>query len=244
MAIVGSRRCTPYGENIAYRAAYELGKRGVIIISGLAYGIDSCAHRGCLDAGGITMAVLGTAINNIYPRRNYGLAERILEKGAILSEYAPDTEARAYNFQIRNRIVSGLADAVLIVEASTHSGTKGTYNFAASQGKDIFAVPGDLSRPMSAGANEILRDGANPYLDYTDILVSLGLKDSEQSERDISHLLPVAQDVYRAIKSGVHHPDKIIEKLDIGVMDFNVAVTTLELDDLIVQDGAGWTICP
>ena len=138
VAIVGSRRCTPYGENIAYHAAYELGKHGVIVVSGLAYGIDSCAHRGCLDAGGITLAVLGTAISQIYPRRNCGLAKRILEKGAILSEYAPDTETKAYFFQVRNRIVSGLADTVLVVEASKNSGTRGTYDYAVKQGKNIF----------------------------------------------------------------------------------------------------------
>ena len=244
MAIVGSRRCTPYGENIAYHAAYELGKHGVIVVSGLAYGIDSCAHRGCLDAGGITLAVLGTAINQIYPRRNCGLAKRILEKGAILSEYAPDTETKAYFFQVRNRIVSGLADAVLVVEASKNSGTKGTYDYAVKQGKNIFAVPGDLSRPMSAGTNEMLRDGANPYLDVSDILISLGRKMPEPTEPDISKFSSITQDVYCAIKSGIRNPDTIVERLNIGVMDFNIAVTTLEMDDLIVQDGAGWTICP
>lgn len=243
VAIVGSRRCTPYGENIAYRAAYDLAKRGILIISGLAYGIDSCAHRGCLDAGGTTIAVLGTAIDQIYPRRNCGLAERIIENGAIISEYAPGSEARAYNFQIRNRIVSGLADAVLIVEASKHSGTKGTYEYAVKQGKDIFVVPGDLTRPMSVGANEMLRDGANPYLDYTDILISLGMGESKL-ERDISHLAPIAQKIYREIERGNRSADDIVEKLGIGVMDFNRAITTLELEDLVVQDGAGWTICP
>lgn len=187
---------------------------------------------------------MGTAIDQIYPRRNYGLAERILEKGAIISEYAPEMETKAYYFQIRNRIVSGLSDAVLIVEASANSGTKGTYDYAVKQGKDIFAVPGDLTRPMSVGANEILRDGANPYLDYTDILVSLGLSSKKESTRDISHLPEIAQKVYAEIESGTRHPDRIIEKLDIGVADFNIAVTTLELNDLIAHDGVGWTICP
>lgn len=239
MAIVGARRCTKYGEDIAYRAAYELASHGVVIVSGMAYGIDACAHRGCLDAGGVTVAVLGTAIDQLYPRSNFGLAQRILEKGAIISEYAPGSETRAYNFQIRNRIVSGLADAVLIVEAALGSGTFGTYDYALKQGKDIFAVPADITRPMSAGANEMLRQGANPYLDVTDILFSLGIY-ARKAKRDLSGLTDIERGVYGLISDGVKDADEIVGRLNISAVDFNCAITTLELGDYVVPLGQGW----
>lgn len=240
MAIVGARRCTKYGEDIAYRAAYDLARHGCVIVSGMAYGIDACAHRGCLDAGGTTIAVLGTAIDNLYPRSNFGLARRILEKGAIISEYEPGTVTKAYNFQIRNRIVSGLADAVLIVEASLNSGTFGTYDFALKQGKDIFAVPADITRPMSSGANEMLRMSAHPYLDVSDILICLGIKE-ERIERDLSALSDMERDVYRLIKSGICDADAIVARLDIGVMDFNCAITALELGDYVLRQDNAWS---
>ena len=239
MAIVGARRCTKYGEDIAYRAAYELASHGVIIVSGMAYGIDACAHRGCLDAGGTTIAVLGTAIDNLYPRSNFGLAQRILEKGAILSEYGPGFETRAYNFQVRNRIVSGLADAVLIVEAALGSGTFGTYDFALKQGKDIFAVPADITRPMSAGTNEMLRQAANPYLDASDILLRFGML-HHKPERDLSNLSDAERKIYLLIRDGVKDADEIVARLNLSVVDFNCAITTLELDNYVVPIGQGW----
>ena len=242
VAIVGARRCTKYGENVAYRAAYDLARHGVIVVSGLAYGIDACAHRGCLDAGGVTLAVLGTAINQIYPRSNYNLAQRILERGAILSEYPPDMETRAYNFQIRNRIVSGLADAVLVVEASEHSGTIGTYRTALKQGKEVFAVPADITRPMSVGTNNMLREGAHPYIDASDILSNLGMKYCNDMSVDTSGLTTTEQKIYRAIKRGVQSGDAIIEKLNISAMEFNQAITTLELEDYVQRQGQLWTI--
>ena len=239
MAIVGARRCTKYGENIAYKAAFELAEHGAIIVSGMAYGIDACAHRGCLDAGGTTIAVLGTAIDNIYPRSNFGLAQRILEKGAIISEYEPGSETRAYNFQVRNRIVSGLADAVLVVEAALGSGTFGTYNFALKQGKEIFAVPADITRPMSAGTNEMLREAAHPFLDASDIFACLGLK-WQKVERDLSALSELERSIYRLIAGGIREADEIVTRLDISAVDFNCAITTLELGEYVVPIGQGW----
>ena len=156
---MGSRRCTRYGEAIAYKTAYELAEKGIVVVSGMAYGVDSFAHRGCLDAGGTTIAVLGTPIDNIYPVSNRDLAKRILAKGAIMSEYPPGFETRNWHFLERNRIVSGLADALLIVEASDHSGTLTTAALALDQGKDVFVVPGDITRPMSVGCNRLISQG-------------------------------------------------------------------------------------
>jgi DNA processing protein len=205
----------------------------------MAYGIDACAHRGCLDAGGITIAVLGTAIDRLYPRSNFGLAQRILEEGAIISEYGPGFETKAYNFQVRNRIVSGLADAVLIVEAALGSGTFGTYDFAIKQGKDVFAVPADITRPMSAGTNEMLRQSAHPYIDASDILLRFGIA-REKPKRDLAGLSETERAIYGLIARGIKDADEIVGRLGISVVDFNCAITSLELGDFVVPVGQGW----
>ncbi|MBQ1564137.1 DNA-processing protein DprA [Candidatus Saccharibacteria bacterium] len=165
VAIVGSRASTPYGEQIAYDTAKLLAENDVIVVSGLAYGIDAVAHRGCLDGGGETVAVLGTPIDRIYPACNQGLADRILEhSGAILSEYAPEDQVFKENFTFRNRIVSGLADILLVVEASRYSGTMATVSYALNQGRDVYAVPGDIDRVNSVGTNKIIMDGAKMFV--------------------------------------------------------------------------------
>lgn len=171
VSIVGSRASTTYGEQIAYDAAKLLAEHGVIIVSGLAYGIDAAAHRGCLAGGGETVAVLGTPIDKIYPRCNETLAETMLENGgAIISEYAPGEPVFRGNFTYRNRIVSGLADVLLVVEASRYSGTLSTVNYAQEQGRTIYAVPGDIDRETSVGTNIMILDGANVYLGAEEFL--------------------------------------------------------------------------
>ena len=242
VAIVGARHSTPYGEEVAYRAAYDLAKRGVVVVSGLAYGIDSCAHRGCLDAGGITVAVLGTPIDKIYPRCNLELAKRILERGAIISEYAPGHETRAYDFQIRNRIVAGLADAVLIVEASRHSGTYGTYEVALKQGKEVFVVPGDIMRAMSTGTNDMLRQGAHPYLDVSDIMLSFGSKAVVPNIENLAGLSRDAQNVYAAIHCGFRTNETIMEALGLDVVALSIATSMLEIRGLIAMEAGRWSI--
>ncbi|MBP5634672.1 DNA-protecting protein DprA, partial [Candidatus Saccharibacteria bacterium] len=221
---------------------YDLAKKGVVIVSGLAYGIDACAHRGCLDAGGVTVAVLGTPIDQIYPRGNAGLAKRILERGAIISEYAPGFPTKAYCFQERNRIVSGLADFLLVIEASRQSGTKGTFNIACKQGKETFVLPGDVTRPMSAGSNEMLRAGAHPFLDASDILIRYGDGLHQALGADLSGLNELERKVYAAIEVGYDCADDIIAALNISVVDFNIAITTLECYDLITLQGDNWVI--
>ena len=143
---MGTRKSTKYGSEIAYRLAYEVAKRGAIVVSGLAYGIDSVAHRGALDAGGITVAVLGTPIDKIYPRAHLGLAEKIIETGGVvMSELAPG--AKFYpkvSFLERNRLISGLADVVVIPEAAERSGSLNTAAHALEQGREVFAAPGDI----------------------------------------------------------------------------------------------------
>lgn len=244
VSIVGSRRCTRYGEAIAYKTAYELAEKGIMIVSGMAYGIDAFAHRGCLDAGGTTIAVLGTPIDYIYPASNRSLAERILQKGGILSEYAPGTQTRNWHFLERNRIVSGLADALLIVEASDHSGTLTTASLALDQGKDVFVVPGDITRPMSVGCNRLISQGAQVFTELNDILSIVAPEKLKHSSPQLEALSEIERSIWQQIKDGIVDGDEIMENLKIDVSDFNQAIMSLELKRYIKTIGFNrWMLC-
>lgn len=182
IAIVGSRRCTQYGKQVAYDLAFALAGSGLTVISGMALGIDGEAHRGALDAGGRTIAVLGTGVDekSIYPHTHLSLAERILKNGAIISEFEPGTPGLPHHFPQRNRIISGLSLGVIIVEANEKSGSLITANFALEQGKDVFAVPGPIYAQTSVGTNKLIQQGAKLVLDAKDILEELGLEQQEK----------------------------------------------------------------
>ena len=241
VAIVGARRSTSYGEDIAYKLAYDLAKCGVIIVSGMAYGIDSCAHRGCLDAGGVTIAVLGTPIDQIYPRSNIGLAKRILEKGAIISEYEPEFETKSYCFLQRNRIVTGLSDAVVVVEASQKSGTKYTALVGDRQNRKVFAVPGDITRPMSAGCNQLIYDGVCPCLNVVDVMAAIGVCGGGKDKTiglDASEKL-----VVEAIRDGANEMLNIVEKTKYSSVELMQILMELELKGVIKSSGNNrWTL--
>ena len=241
VAIVGARRSTSYGEDIAYKLAYDLAKCGVIIVSGMAYGIDSCAHRGCLDAGGVTIAVLGTPIDQIYPRSNIGLAKRILEKGAIISEYEPKFETKSYCFLQRNRIVTGLSDAVVVVEASQKSGTKYTALVGDRQNRKVFAVPGDITRPMSAGCNQLIYDGVCPCLNVVDVMAAIGVCGGDKDKTiglDASEKL-----VVEAIRDGANEMLDIVEKTKYSSVELMQILMELELKGVIKSSGNNrWTL--
>ena len=171
IAIVGCRDNTKYGELITKNLAYNLAKNGVVIISGLAKGIDSFAHIGAIYAKGKTIAVLGNSINTIYPKENEIIAKKIIEYGgAIISEYPVGSKIEKKNFPARNRIISGLSQGVIVVEAKEKSGSLITADFALEQGKDIYAVPGSITSCHSAGTNNLIKDGAIPVTNYKDIL--------------------------------------------------------------------------
>jgi DNA processing protein len=176
LAIVGSRNASLYGLETAERFARDLAELGVPIISGLARGIDAAAHRGCLKAGGKTVAVLGCGMDVIYPQENRKLFEEIREKGAIVSEFPFGTEPFPYNFPRRNRIVSGLAAGVIVVEANIKSGALITAEFAVEQGKEVFAVPGRIDSPQSGGPHNLIRQGAKLVLSVGDVLEELSFQ--------------------------------------------------------------------
>ncbi len=250
VAIVGSRHNTRYGEEVAYKMAYELAKRGVIIISGLAYGIDSIAHRAALDAGGTTIAVLGTPINQIYPRNHKGLAREIIENGgAIISEYAPG--AKVYpktSFLERNRIISGLADIVVVVEAAEKSGSLNTAAHALDQGKEVYAVPGNITNPYSQGCNKLITQGANPYTGPEDLLRALFPEEFAKKRKKLATLLlfgdnDIETKILRCLADGIRDGAKITEKLCLPPALFNETITILEIKGIVRALGANnWSL--
>ena len=170
VAVVGTRSCTEYGEKTAYKFGAELARGGAIVVSGMALGIDGMAARGALSVGGHTIAVLGCGIETAYPPQNRELMEQIIVNGTVMTEYAPGTEPSGWNFPVRNRIISGLSQATLVVEADKRSGALITAGRAQSQGRDVFAVPGKIGDRESEGTNELIRNGAKIALSAKDIL--------------------------------------------------------------------------
>ena len=172
IAIIGCRDCTDYGKKNSYKFGYELAKKGICVISGLARGIDTFAHIGALKAKGKTLAVLGCGLDIVYPPENVSLYQEILKNGgAILTEYPIGTKPEKYNFPARNRIISGLSDGVLVIEAKKRSGTSITVDHALEQGKDVYAIPGNISSISSYGTNELIKEGAIPVTTIEDIMI-------------------------------------------------------------------------
>lgn len=174
VALVGSRSPTPYGETQARRFARVLAESGVVVVSGYARGIDQCAHRAALDAGGSTIAVLGNGVARPWPESD--LLPRILERGLFLSEREPEEPPRPHHFPLRNRLISALSRAVLVVEAAHASGSLITARWAADQGREVFALPGRVDHPMARGCHRLLREGARLVEDPEEILAELGLR--------------------------------------------------------------------
>ncbi len=236
VAIVGSRHNTKYGEEIAYRLAFELAKKGVIIISGLAYGIDTISHQGCLDAGGTTIAVLGTPIDDICPKAHIRTAKRIVEQnGAIISEYAPGSTVFAKtSFLERNRIISGLSDAVVVVEAAERSGSLNTATHALAQGKEVFAVPGNITSPYSQGCNKLIKQGAIPLTETDDILRELFPEDYlRRNKRLYQQKLfgdtDVETKIIQSIAGGKRMGEDIAKETHLPPELFNETITILEI---------------
>lgn len=244
VSIVGSRRCTSYGADLAFRTAKRLAEAGVLVVSGLAYGIDAQAHRGCLAGGGQTIAVLGTAIDRIYPASHRALAEEITKNGAIVSEYPPGSEARNWHFLERNRLVAGLADVLLVVEASDHSGTLTTVRQALDRNVEIFAIPGDLTRPMSVGCNLLIRDGAQVFTAPEDILGYL-FPGQNFSQEVATKPSGTEYKVMRQLRQGVQDSGEVLKNLALSPSLLSQALSILELKGLIVSLGANrWGLAP
>ena len=252
VAIVGARKNTPYGREIAYKTAYELAKMGVVVVSGLAYGIDSIAHRGAVDAGGVTVAVLGTRINKIYPYEHRHLAEKIVATGgAVMSEYGEDDlggqgENGRLRFLYRNRLISGLSDVVLVVEAAERSGSLNTAGHALDQGREVFAVPGGIGQVESEGCNNLIAAGAQVFRKTEDILAVLfpGFQARQKKTRAKAFSgSPAEKAVLDQLAIGVSRGDEILARTGMAMTTYNQALTMLEVKGLVRSLGANqWVL--
>lgn len=220
VAIVGARACSPYGAQVARMLGRELSAAGVVVVSGLARGIDGEAHRGALETDGHTVAVLGCGIDRDYPAAHASLAARIAERSLIVSEYEPGVEPAPWRFPARNRIIAGLCGATIVVEARERSGALITADFALEEGREVFAVPGEITSSLSAGANALLRLGATPLTAAADVLESFGIEsppDRASVDNPVLDLLPAtADELVRKTGLAIGEVMAALAKLDVA----------------------------
>ncbi len=242
VAIVGTRRATSYGREATTRIASDLSSAGISIVSGLAKGIDGFAHRAALDAGGRTIGVLASGVDIIYPTEHRQLADRIVESGALVSDYPPGTKPDAPNFPARNRIISGLSKATIVVEAPSRSGALITVGFAADQGRDVYAVPGSILSPASEGTNNLLRQGATPLTSAVDLLTDLNLAPASGIEPDPAQVpFPMSEEeraIYALVTSEPQHIDELAYSAGVTISQASALMTMLELKGLVANAGA------
>ena len=239
VAIVGTRRVTAYGRQVTEQVCTYLARNGLTVVSGLARGVDGIAHQTTLANGGRTIAVLGSGVDDIYPPEHRQLAEKIIENGAVISDYAPGTPPDASNFPPRNRIISGLSMASVVVEAGETSGALITATFAAEQGREVFAVPGPIFAPQSKGTNRLIREGAQPLLDPADILESLNLRKVDHYKQ-ASLLLPTDELEAKLLEILNLEPvyiDDIQARCGFPVEKVSAALTMMELKGMVRQTG-------
>jgi DNA processing protein len=239
VAIVGTRRPTAYGKQVAEEVAGSLARQGITVVSGLARGIDAIAHHAAMTSGGRTLAVLGSGVDQIYPPEHRALAEKIMAHGAIISDYAPGTPPEAANFPPRNRIISGLSRAVVVVEAGLESGALITAAFAADQGREVFAVPGSIYAVQSKGTNILIQQGARPLLSAQDILqtLNLGMAPQQQAARTALPADAVEAELYSILSQEPMHVDEIRAKTHIPIEKVSAALVMMELKGMVRQVG-------
>ncbi len=243
IAVVGSRKFTEYGKSAAYKLSGDCARTGLGIISGLALGIDTIAHRAALDCGGITVGVLGCGLDRIYPASNLMLGRQIIEnKGAIISEYPPGTIPTKFNFPMRNRIVAGLSLGTLVVEAAIGSGALITAYQALDYNREVFAVPGRIDAPVSIGANKLIQQGAKLVMSADDILTELGMDKAVMTD-EVAKVSQAETDeektIFEILKNDEKLINQIVQESRLNIVAINVAITTLELKGLVLNCGGG-----
>lgn len=245
VAIIGTRKPTAYGQAVTHRLAYQLAKQGVVIVSGLALGIDAIAHKAALEAGGTAIAVMPGGLTNIAPRTNRNLAIDILKGGGmLLSEYAPQDPIYKVNFIARNRIVSGISDGLLVVEATAKSGTMHTASFALEQGRAVMAVPGNITSPYSEGCNNLIKRGALAVTDVKDIIEELGLANQTKKQTSLP-LGGTAEEhtILTLLGAGEADGEMLQKKSNLSAQVFSQTLTMLEITGKIRALGANkWAI--
>lgn len=228
IAIVGTRRPTAYGRAITEQLASGLVRRGAVIASGLALGVDAIAHQACLEAGGTTIAVLPTDLGNPYPRSHLSLAHRIMTQGGtLISEYKYNPRPARWDFLKRNRLVSGLADAVIVTEAGVRSGTMSTVTHALAQGRDVYAVPGPITSPLSGGCNRLIAQGATPVTDVEECIAQL-LPTAEPSSQVYTYNDNELR-IVTPLEQGICDGEELLEASGLAPSDFHQTMTLLEI---------------
>lgn len=245
LGVVGARFATSYGRQVTEKLVFDLVGAGLTIVSGLARGVDSFAHRAALDAGGRTIAVLGNGVDLIYPPENRGLAEQIVKNGAIVSEFPLGFPSMPSNFPARNRIIAGLSLGVLVTEAAIDSGSLITAGQAAEQGREVFAVPGSINSKMSAGANNLLKEGVHPVTEAADILEILDIERKRtRVDAKESPLRGVPKDKTEAkilslLDGGTKQIDILVQESGMKVEKVTATLSMMELKGLVKNYGSG-----
>lgn len=250
-SIIGARECSDYGISVAEFFAGELAKKGVNIISGMAYGIDAAAGRGALKVGCDSFAVLGSGVNVCYPRENYRLFQLMggmgrynnNPRGGIISEFHPQKQALRLNFVMRNRLIAGLCDVLLVIEAREKSGTSITVNYALEQGKEVFALPGRITDPLGRGCNKLIRDGATPLVEPADVLSYLGIDEYAQSvmgRRDLSRLSGLERLVWDQLREDPRHVEDIAHGAELDLREAVTILGNLELKKYAISSGGAY----
>lgn len=242
IAVVGSRNATPYGRQVTENLVFTLSKQGLTIVSGLARGIDSVAHRMAIDAGGRTIAVLGCGLDMVYPPENKKLADEVIKNGAVASEFPLGFPAMQANFASRNRIISGLSLGVLVTEAAVDSGSLITAGHAAEQGRDVFAVPGPITSKNSEGVNKLIKEGVHPVTEAGDILEVLNInrkrdqlpetRDQEIKDKDQAKIIAT-------LNGEAKHIDKIAIEAKMPIEKVSSALSMMEISGMVKNYGSG-----
>jgi len=233
VAIVGARACSTYGAQVARMLGRELAASGLVVVSGLARGVDGEAHRGALDAGGVTVAVLGCGIDRDYPAAHTELARRICERGLVVSEYEPGVEPAPWRFPARNRIIAGLTAATVIVEARERSGALITADFALEDGREVFAVPGEITSMLSTGTNRLLRQGAAPLTSTEDVLELFGLSPGQRPPAPTLSI--VAAKLLERLADGAVSADELARATELEPGRLAAGLAELELAGLVAE---------
>jgi DNA processing protein len=234
VAIVGARACSAYGSSVARSLARELAAAGVVVVSGMARGVDAAAHRGALETG-TTVAVLGCGIDRDYPRAHVELAGRIAERGLVVSEYPPGVEPAPWRFPARNRIVAGLADATVVVEARERSGALITADLALDEGREVLAVPGEITSALSHGTNALLRLGATPVTAASDVLAAIGVEPAPAAVAEPPAVAGSARVVLGLIRDEPAGADELGRRSGLPAAEVARALVELEVAGLIAQ---------
>ena len=231
VGVVGARSCSPYGAQVARMLGRELAAAGLVVVSGLARGIDGEAHRGALESGGTTVGVLGCGIDRDYPAANASLSRRMEDGGLVVSEYEAGVEPAPWRFPARNRIIAGLCEAVVVVEARERSGALITADFALEEGREVFAVPGEITSALSVGSNALLRLGATPLTGSGDVLEALGIERAEAvADPEVSE---AARRVLGLVRDTPAGADELVARASLEAGAVSVALTELELAGLV-----------